>query len=141
MAAVNVPIFNGGIAESTMKFGIIPVVAVLGTAFALTLAGPTSNARAQDEAAAKPAAASALRSCAGCHDITAAKKKRISVPLAGLYGSKPAKAGIKAAKWDDKSLNAFLEDPAKFDATSKMKFKVKDAAKRSAIVAALKDLK
>ncbi len=82
-----------------------------------------------------------LRSCAPCHDLTAARKKRISVPVFGLYGAKPAKASIKIAKWDDRKLNAFLENPKKVDPNSRMSFKVKDPKKRAEIIAAMKTLK
>ncbi len=124
-----------------MKLGIAAIAAVLGVAaIAFTFAGSARDARAADAAEAKAAPPAALRSCSGCHDVVGGKK-RIAVSLVGLYGAKPVKAGIKADKWDDETLEAFLADPAAVDPTSKMKVKTKDAKKRADVIAAMKALK
>jgi cytochrome c2 len=104
------------------------VAAVLGTAFALSALGPAAPARAAADT-------TALKSCGGCHDLTAAKKKKMGPPLFGLYGTKTK------ATWDEKTLDKFLADPASVDPGSKMKMKIKAADKRKAMIEALKALK
>ncbi|MBM3267520.1 MAG: hypothetical protein FJZ01_07725 [Candidatus Sericytochromatia bacterium] len=82
-----------------------------------------------------------LSPCAGCHALNGVKKKVAGPPLAGLYGAKPLKAGIKVARWDDASLNRFLWNPEKVDPTTRMFFKVRDDKRRAEIIIAMKALK
>jgi len=86
-------------------------------------------------------ASSPLSACKSCHDISATKKSVMGPPLFGIMGAKPVGAGITAAAWDDKTMDQFLADSRSVSPTSKMMYKVADAAKRAAIIAALKDLK
>lgn len=108
---------------------------LMGAALLSLAAGPLS-APAQ-AAGVDPA----LSTCATCHDLTPAKKKLVGPALFGTYGSKPVTAGIRFAKWDEKSLDTWLKEPAKVKPGTLMVFMVPDAAQRKAAIKALKALK
>lgn len=101
----------------------------------LSLAAGTLPAPAQ--AAADPA----LSACVTCHDISPAKNKLVGPGLYGIYGSKPVTAGISFAKWDEKSLDTWLKDPAKVKPGTLMSYSIGNPKNRAAVVKALRTLK
>jgi len=127
--------------------------AALAAAFAI-LAAPA--AMAQDAAAGK----TAFKKCEACHTVEAGKSKPTGPNLLGVFGRKAGagdykysdaiqKAAAKGLTWDEKSLDAYIEDPKKFlagvtgdpKATNKMQFNLKNAAERANIIAYLKTVK
>ena len=128
--------------------------AALAAAFAAILAAPA--AMAQDAAAGK----TAFKKCEACHTVEAGKTKPTGPKLLGVFGRKVGagdykysdaiqKAAAKGLTWDEKSLDAYIEDPKKFlagvtgdpKATNKMQFSLKNAAERANIIAYLKTAK
>lgn len=127
--------------------------AALAAAFAI-LAAPA--AMAQDAAAGK----TAFKKCEACHTVEAGKSKPTGPNLLGVFGRKAGagdykysdaiqKAAAKGLTWDEKSLDAYIEDPKKFlagvtgdpKAANKMQFNLKNAAERANIIAYLKTVK
>ena len=127
--------------------------AALAAAFAI-LAAPA--AMAQDAAAGK----TAFKKCEACHTVEAGKTKPTGPNLLGVFGRKAGagdfkysdaiqKAAAKGLTWDEKSLDAYIEDPKKFlagvsgdpKAANKMQFSLKNAAERANIIAYLKTAK
>ena len=127
--------------------------AALAAAFAI-LAAPA--AMAQDAAAGK----TAFKKCEACHTVEAGKSKPTGPNLLGVFGRKAGaadykysdaiqKAAAKGLTWDEKSLDAYIEDPKKFlagvtgdpKASNKMQFNLKNAAERANIIAYLKTVK
>jgi cytochrome c len=123
---------------------------------AAMLALGAQSALAADAAAGK----TAFKKCEACHTVEAGKTKPTGPNLLGVVGRKAAatdfkysdalkKAGAKGLVWDEKSLNAYVEDPKKFlseylgDAKvqNKMIFSLKNATERENIAAYLKSLK
>ncbi len=115
-----------------------------------------AGAMAQDAAAGK----TAFKKCETCHTVEAGKSKPTGPNLLGVFGRKAGsgdykysdaiqKAAAKGLVWDEKSLDAYVEDPKKFLATTsgdpkaanKMQFSLKNAAERQNIIAYLKSLK
>ncbi len=87
--------------------------------------------------------------CSGCHSFEKDGAKKTGPNLFGIYGKDATIAG-GGWKWDDETLDKFLEDPVagvkalsgKEDAKSKMTIpKIKDKEKRKAIIEFLKSLK
>lgn len=111
-----------------LTFGAVAAIATAGTLAAEAAAGPTA---AQKQA---------LQTCAGCHDITPAKATLMGPPLWASYGKKPKMGGVKFAKWDKKTLDAFLADPQKVKPGSTMPVNVPDAGQRAAIIKALEGM-
>ncbi len=102
----------------------------------------------------------AFKKCAVCHTVAAGKTKPTGPNLLGVVGRKAGSADYKysdaiqkaAAKgliWDEKNLNAYVEDPKKFlaeytgdtKAMNKMQFSLKNPKEREDIIAYLKSLK
>jgi cytochrome c2 len=106
---------------------------------ALIVAAGFTTLRAMPVAAA--GAPKALVSCTVCHDVSAAKKKMVGPPLAGVFNRKPSIAGVPFAKWDAASLDKWLTNPQAVKASSSMTFKVADPGARKAAIAALQTLK
>ena len=90
--------------------------------------------------------------CAACHTINAGGANGIGPNLAGIYGEGVAQdrggyafsdaLKTKGGKWDDATLDAWLADPAKFAAGTKMSFAgLSDAQERANIIAYLKTAK
>jgi cytochrome c len=107
----------------------------------LTLAAVAAFATSATLSAEAKAPPEALQSCAGCHDITKARATQVGPPLFGIYGKKPQMGGVKFAKWDKKTLDAFLADPQKVKPGSTMPVNVPDAKERAAMVKAIEGLK
>jgi cytochrome c len=90
--------------------------------------------------------------CASCHNTTPGGANGIGPNLAGVFGEAVAQGrggfafsdGLKAkgGKWDDASLDAWLTDPAKYAAGTKMTFAgLPDAQERANVIAYLKTAK
>lgn len=127
--------------------------AALAAAF-IILSAPV--AMAQDAAAGK----TAFKKCEACHTVEAGKSKPTGPSLFGVFGRKAGasdykysdaiqKAAAKGLVWDEKSLDAYIEDPKKFlagvtgdpKAANKMQFNLKNATERANIIAYLKTVK
>lgn len=113
---------------------ILPVL----VAGAVLVSGVAAQAAGKGPTAAQQ---KALSTCAACHDITSAKTTMVGPPLFGLYGQKPRSPGMPVKKWDKKSLDAFLADPAKVKPETTMPVNVPDAKQRAEIIKALETLK
>lgn len=119
------------------------------------LAAPPANA-AGDAAAGEKA----FKKCETCHTVAAGKSKPTGPNLLGVVGRKAGstdfkysdaiqKAAAKGLVWDEKNLNAYVEDPKKFladytgdaKAMNKMQFNLKNPKEREDIIAYLKSLK
>ena len=107
----------------------------------LTLAAVAAIATGQALTAEAKAPPAALQNCAGCHDLSPARAQQVGPPLYGIYGKKPQMGGVKFAKWDKKSLDAFLADPQKVKPGSSMPINVPDAKERAAMVKAIEGMK
>jgi cytochrome c len=107
----------------------------------LTFAAVAAIATSATLSAEAKAPPEALQTCAGCHDITQARTKLVGPPLYGIYGKKPQMGGVKFAKWDKKTLDAFLADPQKVKPGSTMPINVPDAKERAAMIKAIEGLK
>lgn len=102
----------------------------------------------------------AFKKCETCHTVAAGKTKPTGPNLLGVVGRKAGgadfkysdaiqKAAAKGLVWDEKSLDAYIEDPKKFlaeytgdaKATNKMQFALKNPKEREDIIAYLKSLK
>lgn len=102
----------------------------------------------------------AFKKCETCHTVAAGKTKPTGPNLLGVVGRKAAgtdfkysdaiqKAAAKGLIWDEKNLNAYIEDPKKFladytgdaKAMNKMQFSLKNSKEREDIIAYLKSLK
>lgn len=90
--------------------------------------------------------------CAACHTITPGGANGIGPNLAGVFGEGVAQGRggyafsdalkAKGGKWDDAALDAWLTDPAKFAAGTKMTFAgISDVQERANIIAYLKTAK
>lgn len=129
--------------------------ALLSAASLAILAVQPANA-AGDVAAGEKA----FKKCEVCHTVAAGKTKPTGPNLLGVVGRKAGSADFKysdamqkaAAKgliWDEKNLNAYVEDPKKFladytgdaKAMNKMQFSLKNPKEREDIIAYLKSLK
>ena len=75
----------------------------------------------------------AVKQCVACHDITQDKQNRVGPPLWGVYGKSPGwvegyqysdahLAKKDAFKWDEASLDAYLQDPKALIPGNKMQF-------------------
>lgn len=92
-------------------------------------------------APAQAAADPALSACVTCHDTSPAKNRLVGPGLYGIYGAKPVTPGLSFAKWDDKTLDAWLKDPAKVKPGTLMSYSVGNPKKRAETIKALKALK
>lgn len=129
--------------------------ACLSLAAFVALAVPPANA-AGDVAAGEKA----FKKCETCHTVAAGKTKPTGPNLLGVVGRKAGgadykysdaiqKAAAKGLVWDEKNLNAYIEDPKKFladytgdaKAMNKMQFNLKNPKEREDIIAYLKSLK
>lgn len=129
---------------------------------AALLAAALTGLATQPAFAAGDAAAGekAFKKCETCHTIAAGKTKPTGPNLLGVVGRKAGstdfkysdamkQAGAKGLVWDEKTLNAYVEDPKKFladytgdpKAANKMMFMLKNAKEREDIIAYLKSLK
>ncbi|MFM5922733.1 MAG: c-type cytochrome [Novosphingobium sp.] len=90
--------------------------------------------------------------CASCHTATPGGANGIGPNLAGIYGDSVAEGRggfafsdalkAKGGKWDDAALDAWLTDPAKYAAGTKMTFAgLPDAQERANVIAYLKTAK
>ena len=123
---------------------------------AMLVLGAQPALAAADAAAGK----TAFKKCEACHTVEAGKTKPTGPNLLGVIGRKAAatdfkysdalkKAGAKGLVWDEKNLNAYVEDPKKFlseylgesKVQNKMIFSLKNATERENIAAYLKSLK
>lgn len=86
-------------------------------------------------------AQAALASCAGCHDLSAARNDLMGAPLYDLFGRKPAAAGVPFDQWDAKTLDAWLAGPTKVKSDSSMLYSIKNPKKRAEIIEALRTLR
>jgi cytochrome c len=121
---------------------------------------PVPEAPAADAAAAAPAAVvgdaakgqKSFAKCAACHTIAPGAANGIGPNLAGVMGEGVAqgRGGYafsdalkgKGGTWDDATMDAWLTDPAKFAAGTKMTFAgLPDAQERANIIAYLKSAK
>jgi len=101
-----------------------------------------------------------FKKCEVCHTVAAGKTKPTGPNLLGVVGRKAGgadykysdaiqKAAAKGLVWDEKNLNAYIEDPKKFlaeytgdaKAMNKMQFSLKNEKERTDIIAYLKSLK
>lgn len=136
--------------------------AMKGLTAALLAAAALTGLAAQPAFAAGDAAAGekAFKKCEVCHTVAAGKTKPTGPNLLGVVGRKAGstdfkysdaitKAAAKGLVWDEKTLNAYIEDPKKFladytgdpKAMNKMQFSLKNAKEREDIIAYLKSLK
>jgi cytochrome c2 len=135
-------------AETAMKT-VMHLGAGLLIAMSLSVAGYSSGALGQegddeenDKASLSVVAPAALKKCVRCHNMSLDdKRKTKGGPVFGIMGEKPLKKSIAVQKWDDESLDKYLENPSALDPKPKMKYKVKDSKKRAEIIKYLKDLK
>lgn len=113
--------------------------------------------KADDEAREKLAAAAVVpppatfARCAVCHDATKGGPNKLGPNLYGTYGkSAGVHAGFRYSdalkgaglKWDDATLDKWLENPRALVPGNSMSFPgLKDAAKRQELIAYLKSLK
>lgn len=137
------------------------IKALAGTALALALAACGSekqDAPVADTGAATPAASvaaadgkpAAYAQCAACHSVEPGKHG-IGPSLHGVYGTVAgeipgfafsAKLKESGLKWDDATLDKWLEGPMKMVPGTKMSYAgMKDPAKRAEIIAYMKTLK
>jgi cytochrome c len=129
--------------------------ALLSAAALAILAAPPALA-AGDVAAGEKS----FKKCEVCHTVAAGKTKPTGPNLLGVVGRKAGstdfkysdaiqKAAAKGLIWDEKNLNAYVEDPKKFLAEytgdakvmNKMQFALKNPKEREDIIAYLKSLK
>lgn len=132
-----------------------PTMAALATAALLGLAANPAGA-AGDAAAGEKT----FRKCQTCHTVEAGKTKPTGPNLLGVFGRKAGGADFKYSDaikqaadkglvWDEKTLNAYIEDPKKFlreylgepRVMNKMQFSLKNAQERENVIAYLKSLK
>lgn len=125
-------------------------------AAALTMLAAVPARAAGDVAAGEKT----FKKCEICHTATAGKTKPTGPNLLGVVGRKAGttdfrysdamkKASEKGLIWDEKNLNAYLEDPHKFlgdylgdpKAMNKMAFSLKNPKEREDVIAYLKSLK
>ncbi|MBF0611371.1 MAG: cytochrome c family protein [Magnetococcales bacterium] len=95
----------------------------------------------------------AAKKCATCHDMTNAKKNKVGPYLWGIMGQPAGKVeGYKyssahmekagSIKWDEATMNKYLESPKDFIPGNKMVFQgIKDAAERDDLISYMKTLK
>jgi nitrite reductase (NO-forming) len=116
------------------------------TAHAIGDSSKTANA---DEHSAKPANLPAsltpaqkdkLAMCAACHDVGPSRKKLVGPPLWGVFGKKPTIAGVPFGKWDENSLDKWLNNAPSIKAATMMTYRVPDAKERKTIIDILKEL-
>lgn len=87
-----------------------------------------------------PGAEVTRRECGSCHFLDKTVRK-VGPSLKGIYGTPPKNREIPIKVWDDKSLDAWIEDPTGIHPKTRMKIPgIKDLAKRSLIVEYLKAL-
>lgn len=129
--------------------------ALLSAAALALLAAPPALAAGDVTAGEK-----AFKKCETCHTVAAGKTKPTGPNLLGVVGRKAGstdfkysdaiqKAAAKGLIWDEKNLNAYVEDPKKFladytgdaKAMNKMQFSLKNPKEREDIIAYLKSLK
>jgi cytochrome c len=152
-ASMPAPREGAGITRGDLRMKITTTAALV-AAFVI-LSAPA--AMAQDAAAGK----TAFKKCEACHTVEAGKSKPTGPNLLGVFGRKAGgggdykysdaiqKAAAKGLVWDEKSLDAYIEDPKKFlagvtgdpKATNKMQFNLKNATERANIIAYLKTVK
>lgn len=132
------------------------IAAAIFSATALVALAAPSALAAGDAAAGQKA----FKKCEVCHTVAAGKTKPTGPNLLGVIGRKAGsgdfkysdamqKAAAKGLVWDEKSINAYIEDPKKFlaeytgdaKAMNKMQFSLKNAQEREDIIAYLKSLK
>ena len=131
------------------------IAATLLSAAFVAFAAPSAFAAGDAKAGEK-----AFKKCEVCHTVAAGKTKPTGPNLLGVIGRKAGstdykysdamqKAAAKGLIWDEKNLNAYVEDPKKFladytgdaKAMNKMQFSLKNAQEREDIIAYLKSLK
>jgi nitrite reductase (NO-forming) len=88
-----------------------------------------------------PAMRESLSTCAGCHDLSAARKHLVGPGLFGVYGRSPSINGVKFEKWDATALNTWLTNAAAVKASTMMSYRVPDPKDRARIIEALEHLK
>lgn len=132
------------------------IAATLLSAAVLSVSAASSAFAAGDAAAGEKA----FKKCEVCHTVAAGKTKPTGPNLLGVIGRKAGsgdfkysdamqKAAAKGLIWDEKNLNAYIDDPKKFlaeytgdaKAMNKMQFSLKNEKEREDIIAYLKSLK
>ncbi|ATX80067.1 cytochrome c [Mariprofundus aestuarium] len=78
--------------------------------------------------------------CGSCHYLDKTVRK-VGPSLMGIYGQAPRTKGIPFEKWDEASLDAWIENPTAVHPETRMKIPgIKDAEKRALIIEYLKQI-
>jgi len=87
-----------------------------------------------------PGAELTRRECGSCHYLDKTVRK-VGPSLMGIYGQAPKTKGIPFEKWDEASLDAWIEHPTGVHPETRMKIPgIKDAEKRALIIEYLKQI-